>query len=203
MRVLQGLRVSNNTRLTGLSSFALNGDLEVTSNAALSSVDPELVFGDEVGAVVITDNPLLISAPTLAPVSRVHGAVDVERNPLLAGLFGPELVRIEGAVRVHDNAGLAALQYPVLALVGSPLEVSSNAALQTLELPALPDVAGALSIDGNPLLHHLDLASLTHSDDFHVDDNPQLPACEVLAVFGHTSGAREQSGNDDTATCDP
>lgn len=202
LRVGRGLRVSNNARLTDLSAFTVLGDLEVTGNAALSSANPQLVF-DEIGSLVVTDNPMLASAPALAQVSRVRGAVDVQRNPRLAALFGPGLVRIEGAVRVHDNDGLAALQLPALALVGPSLEVSSNAALETLALPALPEVSGALTIADNPQLRHIDLVSLGHAEDFRVDDNPRLPTCEVLAVFRHTSGAQEQSGNDDAATCDP
>jgi hypothetical protein len=81
--------------------------------------------------------------------------------------------------------------------------VSSNASLQTIELPVLPEVADALAIDGNPQLHHIDLGSLAHSERFRVDNNPRLPTCEVLAVFSHTTGSQEQSGNDDTASCSP
>ena len=205
IRVGQGLRVSNNTRLTDLSAFEVSpvADLEVTGNAVLFSFNPTLALFNEIGAVVITDNPLLTSAPALAQVSRVHGAANVERNPLLAGLFGPKLVQVEGPVRVVDNASLADLQLPELEGVGSSLEISSNAALQTLALPALPEVTGALTVDGNPQLHHIDLTSLADSGDFQVDNNPQLPTCEILAVFGHTTGLQEQSGNDDAASCSP
>lgn len=199
---VHSLRVSNNTRLTDLSAFALTGDLEVTNNAALTTVNLEHIFGDELGGIVLRDNPMLATAPTLAFLTRVHGAVDVERNPQLGALFGPDLLRLEGPVRVHDNAALADLAFPKLQLVGDTLEISSNAALQTLVLPALPEVAGALTISGNAQLHHLDLASLGQAEDFHVDDNPRLPTCEVLVIFDHTSGAHEQSGNDDTAICE-
>jgi cysteine-rich repeat protein len=202
----KGLRVSNNTGLTDLSAFevlAADADLEITGNAVLSSVNPELVLINQTGAVVVTDNPLLTSAPALEPVAWVHGAASVERNPLLAGLFGPNLMQVDGPVRVVDNASLADLQLPQLERVGSSLEVSSNAALQTLALPALPEVAGALTVDGNPQLHHIDLTALAHSGDSRVDNNPHLPTCEVLAVFGHTTGLQEQSGNDDTASCSP
>jgi hypothetical protein len=199
--VLQALRVSNNNRLTDLSAFALIGDLEVTGNSALSSVNLEHLLGDELGAITIKDNPKLVSAPTLTFLSRVHGAVDIERNPKLTALFGPALSRIEGAVRVRDNASLAELSFPGLAFVGSPFELISNAALQVAALPALPE-AGALTIAGHPQLHHVDFAALTHSDDLRVDDNPHLPTCEVLAMFAHVTGAQEQSGNDDEASCD-
>ena len=202
LRAFGSLVVSNNARLTDLSAFGGLGDLEVRHNAVLSSVNAEL-FSAEIGAVVITDNPMLASAPAFAFLTRIEGGVDVERNPRLTQLFGAGLARIAGPVRIHDDASLTALEFPELATVGSLLEVSSNAALQTLALPALPEVAGALTIADNPLLHHVDFTALTHSDDFRVDDNPRLPTCEVLAVFGHTSGAHEQSGNDDDASCNP
>lgn len=202
LRVGQRLRVSNNARLIDLSSFSLIGDLEVTGNAVLASVNIGTVFGDEIGAITIADNPQLSGAPGIAHVSRIHGGLIIEGNPRLVELFGPELARIEGAVRVHDNARLADLQLLGLELVGTSFEVSSNAMLLTLALPALPEVAGTLTIDGNAQLRHLDLASLVHSDNFGVHDNPRLPTCAVVAVFSHTTGAQQQSGNDDGATCD-
>jgi hypothetical protein len=34
-----------------------------------------------------------------------------------------------------------------------------------------------------------------------VEDNVQLPACEVAALFAGMGGSHFQSGNDETATC--
>jgi hypothetical protein len=191
--------------LTGGTELALIGSLEVVDNALLQSLAfVSLGFTpDTVGAVTITDNPLLASAPDLVNVSHVHGAIDLERNPALANPFGTPLARVEGRMVVVDSAGITDLQFPNLVQVDSTLEVTSNAALQSLVLPALSDVADRLSIASNPALHHIDFSSLVHSDDFEVVDNPHLPTCEVLAVFAHTTGAQQQSGNDDTASCVP
>ena len=203
LRVVGSLRVTNNANLTKLTAFALIGDLEVSHNAALTTIDLEDVLASELGAIKITDNPVLSSAPAIGVVARVHGAVDIERNPMLGAVFGPNLVRLEGPVTIHDNAALTDLVFPQLGFVAGSFDVSLNTALQTFVLPALPDVAGALSIDSNPQLHHIDLTSLASADLFQVDGNARLPTCEVLAVFGHTAGPHEQSGNGDAATCGP
>ena len=203
IRVIQRLVVSNNPRLEDLSAFAILGDLEVTHNTRLSSLNPELLLGSEMGGLVLIDNPRLFFAPALASAARFDGGIDIERNPLLVTPFGAGPSRIAGPVRIRDNENLAAVELSQLTGVLSSLDVSSNPALQTLVLPALPEVAGPFTIADNAQLHHIDLTALTHSDDFHVDNNPRLPTCEVLAVFGHTSGAHEQSGNDDNASCGP
>jgi len=200
-----GLRLSNNTRLTGGTEISLIGSLEVINNALLQNLSfVSLAFTpDEIGAVVITDNPLLASAADLAHVSRVHGPVDLERNPKLGNPFGPSLIRVEGSMSIVENASLTGLQFPNLVQVVSGLVVSSDASLQSIEIPALTEIADELLIVSNPQLHHIDLSSLTHSEDFQVVNNPQLPTCEVLAVFARVTGSHEQSGNDDTASCTP
>jgi hypothetical protein len=190
--------------LTGGAEFDLLGDLEVVDNALLQSLAfVSVAFTPlETGAVTLTDNPLLASGPDLARVIHVHGAIDLEHNPRLANPFGP-LTRVDGPITVVDNASITDLAFPDLIEVTSTLEIASNASLQTLVLPALPEVTDRLSITSNPVLHHIDFASLGHSADFEVVDNPHLPTCEVLAVFAHTAGAQQQSGNDDAAGCLP
>jgi hypothetical protein len=88
--------------------------------------------------------------------------------------------------------------------VVSDFLVERNAVLQTIEAPALTEAADELFIDNNPLLRHIALDALSHADVFLVDNNPKLPACEVLAIFTHVTGfGKGQSGNDNTATCGP
>jgi hypothetical protein len=190
--------------LTGATELDLIGSLEVVDNALL----PSLAFvslgftPDQIGAVIITDNPLLAGFPDLVHVSHVHGAIDLEHNPRLVNPFGA-LTQVEGRMVIVDNASITDLAFPDLVQLTSTLEVASNAALQSLALPALPETGDRLLITSNPALHHIDFASLVHSDDFEVVDNPHLPTCEVLAVFAHTTGAQQQSGNDDIASCVP
>jgi hypothetical protein len=200
-----GLRISHNSRLTDGAELSVIGSLEVVDNALLQSLAfVSLKFTpDETGAVTITSNPLLASVPDLVNVSHVHGAIDLEHNPRLANPFGVPLARVEGQMVIVDNASMTDLAFPALVQVSSTLEVASNGSLQTLAIPALPEVADRLSVTANPALRHIDLGSLVHSDDFEVVDNPHLPTCEVLGVFAHTTGAQQQSGNDDTAGCVP
>jgi len=202
---VHSLVLSRNSRLTELSPITLGGSLFVTSNALLLSVSSlTLRDGTELDTIVITDNPALASAPSLAGVTRVRGAVDVERNPRLTSLFGPALFRVEGPMRIDENARLTSLVYPRLEHIEADLEVFENDSLQTLEMPALTEVAAELFIISNAQLHHLALDSLARSDLFLVQNNRRLPSCEVRAVFSHVPGpGKVQSGNDDTATCTP
>ncbi|HEX3763167.1 MAG TPA: hypothetical protein VHW23_30950 [Kofleriaceae bacterium] len=204
LRVEHGVRFSDNARLTRISPITLAGSLQLINNAQLTSasfVTP--ATPGELGGMVITDNPVLSDAASLASLISVHGEVDIERNAELSRLFGPSLTLVDGPVFVVDNARLTGLSLPHLQHVVSDLIVEQNAALQTLELPALTEAADELFIDSNPQLHHIALDALTHADAFGVFDNPRLPACEVLAVFAHvTSGfGQGQSGNDDAASC--
>jgi hypothetical protein len=203
LRVRQGLQLSNNALLTDVSPVELTGSLEVFGNAALRSlsfVTP--VDGGELGDVVIVDNPVLASAPSLAAVTAVRRNLSIEHNPMLDGVFGTSLTRIDGQAVIDHDASLTAIQLPHLLRVGTTLDVFANDALQTIEIPAVTDVAAELDIDSNPQLHHIAFDALAHAINVQVHDNPHLPACEVLAVFAHVDAlGKGQSGNDDTATC--
>jgi len=154
--------------------------------------------------MAILDNPVLASVAALDPVVRVRGGVDIERNPRLAGVFGPALVELEGAMFITDNASLTHLDFPALEHVISDLQVSHNTALQTIRMPALTEAADELFILSNPQLRTVAFDSLEHAGVFLVDDNPRLPACQVVALFAQVRGfAHGQSGNDDTAPCAP
>jgi hypothetical protein len=68
----------------------------------------------------------------------------------------------------------------------------------------LTEAADELFIFNNPELQDIAFDALGHSDFFFVDNNPRLPACQVLAIFPHVTGfGKGQSGNDDTALCGP
>ena len=181
-------------------------NLQVIGNAALSSISfVPLPGGNELSVLVISDNPVLTSAPSLATVTGV-GFLDIERNPMLGSLFGPGLTSA-GSMAIDDNASLTSLQFPHLesGMFGLGMfDVSRNASLTTLELPALSGAAEQLLILLNPRLHHIAFDALAHSGKFQVTDNPLLPSCEVRAVFAHvTSTSQSQSGNDDAAICTP
>jgi hypothetical protein len=203
LRVHQGLELSNNALLTGVSPIELTGSLDVSGNAALRSlsfVTP--VDGGELGDVVIVDNPVLARAPSLAAVTAVRRNLNIEHNPMLDGVFGGSLMRIDGQAVIDHNASLTAIQLPHLLRIETNLEVFANDALQTIEVPAVTDVAAELDISSNPQLHHIAFDALAHAINLQVHDNPHLPACEVLAVFAHVDAlGKGQSGNDNTATC--
>jgi hypothetical protein len=201
-----GLRFTVNPLLTSVAPLTLlpGATLQVTENGALSSLDFLTLPSHQIGGMLISDNPALADAPSLAGVTDVLGGVRVENNAALTALFDGSLQRIEGSLVVRNNAGLRAMRYPLLDHVDSTLLVQDNAALQSLEAPALPEVVDGLSIFRNPQLRHIAFDALTRANSFGVGDNPRLPACEVLAIFAHVTGfGKGQSGNDNTATCGP
>lgn len=178
--------------------------LQVTDNRLLKRIDFLTLQNHQLGGMLISDNPVLAEAPSLAGVTVVHGEVDVERNDALTALFDASLRRIEGPLVVEDNASLGALRYPLLDDVVSDFLVERNASLQSIEVPALTEVTDFLIIVNNPQLRHIAFDALTHTNGFLVSSNPRLPACEVLAIFAHVTGlSKGQSGNDNTATCGP
>jgi hypothetical protein len=198
-----GVRFSDNAVLTDIAPFTLGAGLQLIHNAALARVPfLPLLKQDELDGVIITDNPVLTSVPSLAAVARVRGPVELQRNARLGQPFGTALTWIDGPLFMSDNNNLTSVQLPNLEHV-SEMTVSTNPALQTLELPALVDSPEQLFIAQNPVLRHIVLDSLTRADLFFVNGNPKLPSCEVLAVFAHVTGFRSQSGNNDTASCGP
>jgi hypothetical protein len=111
------------------------------------------------------------------------------------------LERVDGDLSIDGNPGLDVLGLTRLAHVRS-LAVTGSAAVTDLDLLALSDVTLGLDIRGNAALRHIQLPVLRRAD-LGVFDNPQLPACEVAAVFAAIAGEHHQSGNDEIAVCGP
>jgi hypothetical protein len=200
-----GVRFSDNALLTDVQPLAFAGTLQLLNNAVLARADfLSLITPGEIGGMAILDNPVLASVASLNPVVRVRGGVDIERNPRLAGVFGPALVELEGGMFISANASLTHLDFPALEHLISNLNIVGNPALQTIQMPALTDADDFLFIQSNPQLRTLAFDALEHADMFFVGANPRLPACQVLALFARVRGRfHSQSGNDDTAPCTP
>jgi hypothetical protein len=79
--------------------------------------------------MAITDNPRLVSVTSLDTI--VRGSVNIERNPLLVGVFGSVLTELDGWMVIEGNDSLAHLDLPLLEQVASDLIASGNAGLQT------------------------------------------------------------------------
>jgi hypothetical protein len=204
IRALRDLQLEGNPLLTLVAPIEVGGGLVVRGSDLLQTLAfPRFaVPGELSGDLVVTDNPVLTSAPALATVTRVHGNVTLQRNPLLPNPFGARLARIDGGLLVTDNAGMTELSLPSFAGVGSTfIAVSGNASLTTVSLPALVELPQQLTISDHPQLRSIAFDALTHTGGFFVVRNPHLPTCLVLALFDRVDGARSQSGNDDAATC--
>lgn len=199
------LTVAHNAMLTDISFLTVGGGLSLIDNAVLGSVllggpsidDRQLAFG---GDVVITGNPMLRNTQLLEDTTRIHGDLVVTNNALLFLNVGGGITEIDGSLEIENNPALAHLGLSGLQIVGGALNVSTNASLSEVDLPALLGANLGIGIVQNAAVRHLQLPQL-RSADMQVQDNVQLPACEVKALFAGIGGSHFQSGNDDMAVC--
>lgn len=204
LRSLHALQLVNNPVLTLVAPIEVSGSLAVRNNSLLETLAfPRFgAQGEVFGDVVVTDNPVLTSAPALAALATVHGDLVLQSNPVLPSPFGPALVQVDGGLNIFGTAATE-LSLPNLARVGGFVNVFQNASLTTVAMPSLTIVAHELTIAQNPQLDSIEFSALTQAGSFFASDNPHLPACEVIALFDQvvTPAGHSQSGNDDDATC--
>lgn len=202
LRALGDLQLGNNALLTLIAPMDVEAGLVVSNNALLQTLAfPRFPFpGEALGDVVITDNPVLTSAPALVLLAKVHGDLVIASNPLLPNPLGAPLVQVDGQLQIASTTSTE-LSLPNLTQVGTSINLFGNAFMTTVSMPALTTVSSELNILSNDKLTSLAFGALTHTGVFTVRDNPHLPACQVLALFAHVDGSHNQSGNDNDATC--
>lgn len=197
-RVGGGLTLSDNPRLTTISTIAQVGALTVSGNHALTNLAFDA--GDSLGALTIQNNAIL----EVAPFDRLRRAsyITIDSNPALK-VFSQSLEEVFGALLIERNDSLTDLGLTHLSHAGG-LGISQCNSLTEIDLPALAVVnIFHVSILANAQLQHLRFP-LLRSADFWIFSNPRLPACEVTAMFAVIGGLdHEQRFNDDTAVCTP
>jgi len=192
------VHVTGNPRLAAIPVLAVGSSLEVRGNAALRTL-PFLAQDEIAGDLEVSDNAVLHDAPSLELLRRVRGNVTIAGNPALKQAFGPGLEQVDGELVLQGNVGLvepglAHLQHVrSLTLAGCPL-------VTELALPALSELVTRIDVTDNAALQHLALPLLRRAD-LGVFDNPQLPTCELEALFAALLGDHQQSGNDDATVC--
>jgi hypothetical protein len=199
------LTMEHSAALTNVFDFSIGGGLSLIDNAVLASVllgdpfidDRQRVFG---GDVIITGNPKLRNTQLLEDTTQIHGNLLITDNAQLFASFSGGITEISGSVEIKNNPVLSDLGLSGLQTVGGELSVFANTSLPEVDLPALQSVANGIEIEQNQAVRHLRLPRVSLASMF-VEDNVQLPACEVAALFAGMGGSHFQSGNDETATC--
>lgn len=187
--------------------LTVGGDLVLTGIPRLTDLDflQNAVFP---GKVTITDNAGLRNLESLGLAFEFDDDVTIENNPQLRDAFTGAITSVLGRLRVAGNPLLTSLPLDGLEFA-SGLQIADNAALAAIALPAAVTIT-TIEIHGNAAAQHLAMPALRFAETMTVDDNPQLPSCEVTAVFGHIETPPrgpvpelEQHGNDDTKVCTP
>ncbi len=100
----------------------------------------------------------------LSKVAVVHGALAIGPSYQLrstTGLAG--LIRVEGALRVQQNWVLQGIYLGALQSVVGEVRISGNSSLTVASLHRLTKVVGPVVVDGNSRLQRLDLSLLSHA----------------------------------------
>jgi len=187
--------------------LTVGGDLVLTGIPRLTDLDflQNVVFP---GKVTITNNAHLRKLESLGLALEFDDDVTIENNPQLHDAFTGAIAFVGGRLRVAGNPLLTSL--PLDGLVSaSGLEIEDNAALAAIALPAAGTIS-TIAIRRNAAAQHLVVPQLRFTSEMTVDDNPQLPSCEVTAAFQRIVTPEvgppprlEQHGNDDAKVCVP
>lgn len=195
------LILQNNPRLLDLDIvLEVGGDLIIARNAAMrnvSFVENEVYRGN----VVVSHNDTLVNLQGLNAARTIHGNLDITDNPALVLTGTRGITRIDGNVTIGGNAVLTDLGLDQLQSADL-FELNDNPMLSAIALPALQSAGDMIAI-GNPVAQHLVMSALAFAQSLFVQDNPQLPSCEVLAFQPVVADPIVQSGNDDTKVCTP
>lgn len=130
----------------------------------LAAIVGDLVIGPTVG----------VDELALPHLRSVGGAIRVDSNGSLRGLYLPELERA-GEIEIAGNGALAAVSMPRLVAVGGGMLVTDNATLEALEAPALTTIGKELVIAGAPVLTLLELGALVKDGGIRLERLPALP----------------------------
>lgn len=134
------------------------------------------------GDLVVGPSFALGSLAALDRIERVTGALEIESNAALAGLFMPGLRRVGGSVTVESNLSAETVSLHHLVEVGGDLVVQGNRSLVRLDLSALTRVGGRLEVSDHPVLDSVSLDALASAGEVAIDGNPAWSAAEIAAV---------------------
>jgi hypothetical protein len=178
LRVLGGLRVTNNAALVDLSAL---GDVQM----------------DQMETVDVVGNAVL---PTLDGLQGLTAAsrVTISDNPVLSDASALGNLRV-GQVEISACPALPRVEFAVLGKTAF-LNIGGNAVLSNVSAPRL-EFATALSFTNNPQLNALGFPLLVQLGSLTVEDNPVLPPCAYDDLGNLTATACSCSGNATAGAC--
>jgi hypothetical protein len=186
-----GILIDGNPALTSLDPLtlddpmlqAVNGDLTITNNPALTAI-PLKNLTKVTGATMISDN-MMISNIDLSKLSS-PGHLEIANNPRLSSLSGFTASTINGDFAIRNNAALTSLgTMSSLYRVAGNVVVENNTALTNLAAftSSVKLVDKALQIVSNPVLG--DLGALKHLQlvqQITITNNRNLVTCRAIEV---------------------
>ncbi len=157
------LRLAGCREVTGLV-VRTGAWIDLAPLRELESIDGDLVVGPTVG----------IEEVALNRVTRITGAVRVQKNPSLRGLFLPRLEHA-GRIFVEDNGALTTIALPRIATIGGAMIISDNHALELVAAGELTSIGHELVAIDNPKLALLELGRLVTAEAVRIERDPKLP----------------------------
>ncbi|CAN5515099.1 hypothetical protein BH11MYX1_BH11MYX1_54320 [soil metagenome] len=164
------LRIAGCRVVTGLV-VRTGAAIDLAPLRELEQIDGDLVVGPTVG----------IEEVALNRVITITGAVRVQHNPSLRGLFLPRLEHA-GRIYVEDNVSLTTIALPRIASIGGAMIISDNHSLELVAAGELTSIGHELVAIDNPKLALLELARLVRAEAVRIERDPKLPAEKVTEI---------------------
>lgn len=210
---LEGALELHDTSLTSVtlpaSLVAMGGNLVVTENSLLESLNTGGVEAFMTGGLLVQANPELLEIELGDELSVIPGAIELEDNGKLreltggAGLIQAGGFRLQRCPAFERASGLASTR-----MMGGDLEIRENAGLKGLgELAQINGILGSIDIVGNPALDQLWSPQfpqlLVSGDHITITGNTALDGCIAHGLAAMITdeagdpfvGAVEISGN--------
>lgn len=164
------LRIAGCREVTGLV-VRTGASIDLAPLRELEQIDGDLVVGPTVG----------VEEVALNRVTTISGAVRVQGNPSLRGLFLPRLEHA-GRIDVEDNGALTTIALPRISSIGGAMILSDNRSLELVAAGELTSIGHELVAIDNPKLALLELARLVHAEAVRIERDPKLPVEKVTEI---------------------
>jgi len=163
-------RIAGCREVTGLV-VRTGASIDLAPLRELEEIHGDLVVGPTVG----------LEEVGLNRVTTITGAVRVQKNPSLRGLFLPRLEHA-GRIDVEDNVSLTTIAMPRIATIGGAMIISDNYSLELVAAGELTSLGHELVAIDNPKLTLLELGQLVRAEAIRIERNPKLPAEKVTEI---------------------
>ncbi|HEY4178920.1 MAG TPA: hypothetical protein VGM90_18865 [Kofleriaceae bacterium] len=164
------------------------GSLTVRTGAPLdlSPLKVERITGD-----VNIGPTLAVEELRLDHLREVGGAIRVESNALLHGVFLPQLERTR-AFTIEAGSSLATIAAPKLTTVNDSITIDELGSVEILDFSAVETIGGALTITHNPELKLVQFDALKIVKSVVIEANAKLPVDQVEALRVRSPAANDR-----------